>query len=121
MRNTWLPSVLMVSLSWGCPAQPAATEATSPPPSASFRLYTVVHEARRLLLSASPRLDHDAWHTMRVVMPGDHIECSLDGERQLDAHDTTFTDAGMVGLWTKADAQTHFDDLGVSSAPAEAE
>ena len=58
---------------------------------------------------------------MRVIMRGDHIECFLDGERYLDAHDATFTDAGRVGLWTKSDARTHFDDLSISSAAGEAE
>jgi hypothetical protein len=86
----------------------------------NFRLYSVVHGVRRMLLSSSPQLDHDAWHTMRVVMRGDHIECSLDGERYLDAHDATFADAGSVGLWTKADAQTRFDDLVVAAATGEA-
>ncbi|NOY92314.1 MAG: hypothetical protein GXP55_14055 [Deltaproteobacteria bacterium] len=87
----------------------------------NLRLYTVVRGVRRMLKSASPRLDHAAWHTLRVVMRGDHIECFLDGERYLEAHDTTFSAAGCVGLWTKADAQTQFDSLRVREASGEAE
>jgi hypothetical protein len=34
----------------------------------------------------------------------------------IDAHDTTFPDAGKVGLWTKADSVTAFDDLTVGPA-----
>jgi hypothetical protein len=32
-------------------------------------------------------------------------------QRVLDHHDATFADAGLVGLWTKADSVTYFDDL----------
>jgi hypothetical protein len=47
-------------------------------------------------------------------MVGDHIECFLDGQKHLEARDTTFSEPGLVGLWTKADARTEFDDLVVS-------
>ncbi|MBW2462459.1 MAG: hypothetical protein JRH11_12495 [Deltaproteobacteria bacterium] len=79
----------------------------------NVRVYQVSDGRRTMIESASPRLDHAAWHTLRVTMVGDHIECFLDGQRYLDSRDTTFTDAGQVGLWTKADAQTLFDDLTV--------
>jgi hypothetical protein len=50
------------------------------------------------------------WHTLRVVAVGDHIQASLDGQRLLDQRDARFR-AGQVGLWTKADSITAFDDL----------
>jgi hypothetical protein len=46
-------------------------------------------------------------------MVGTQIECFLDGKKHLDVSDDTFKEAGKVGLWTKADAQTHFDDFRV--------
>jgi hypothetical protein len=49
-------------------------------------------------------------------MVGDHIECYLDSKKHLDVRDDTFTQAGQVGLWTKADAQTSFDSFMVSAA-----
>ena len=79
----------------------------------NVRAYQVSDGRRTMIESASPRLDHEAWHTLRVTMVGDHIECFLDGQRYIDSRDTTFTEAGQVGLWTKADAQTLFDDLTV--------
>ncbi|MEO2002888.1 MAG: DUF1259 domain-containing protein [Candidatus Poribacteria bacterium] len=79
----------------------------------NFRVYFVKDGRRRTIAGASLRVDHEAWHTLRVKMVGDHIECLLDGEKHLDARDTTFTAAGRIGLWTKADAVTHFDDLEV--------
>lgn len=47
-------------------------------------------------------------------MAGDHIECSLDHKKLLDVKDDTFKEAGKVGLWSKADAQTHFDGFTVA-------
>jgi hypothetical protein len=49
-------------------------------------------------------------------MKGDHIVCYLDGKKYLDVHDSTVPEAGKIGLWSKADAQSHFDDL-VLAAP----
>ncbi len=43
------------------------------------------------------------WHTLRVVVVGDHIQAWLDGQRLLDHRDARFR-AGQVGLWTKADS-----------------
>ena len=50
------------------------------------------------------------WHTLRVVVVGDHIQAWLDGQRLLDHRDARFR-AGQVGLWTKADSITAFDDF----------
>ena len=44
-----------------------------------------------------------------------HIECFVDGKKYLEAKDDTFDKAGKVGLWTKADAQTYFDQFQVKS------
>ena len=47
-------------------------------------------------------------------MVGDQITCYLDGKKMLEAKDDTFKDAGKVGVWTKADSYTLFDDLTVT-------
>lgn len=44
-------------------------------------------------------------------MTGDQITGSYDGKRYLESKDTTFPGAGKLGLWSKADAQSQFDDL----------
>ena len=46
-------------------------------------------------------------------MQGEQIACFLDGKKLLEAKDDTFKEAGKMGLWTKADAQTEFDNLTV--------
>jgi 3-keto-disaccharide hydrolase len=76
----------------------------------NFRVYKVVAGRRLQLQNAD--IDHTAgWHTLRVTMTGDHIECFYDGKKYLDVKDLTFPDAGKIGLWSKADAQSQFDDL----------
>ena len=59
-----------------------------------------------------------AWHAYRVVMQGDHAEVWFDGAKVLDQHDNRFPDAGKIGVWTKADSLTYFDDLRVKPLPA---
>ena len=76
----------------------------------NYRLYKVVGGKRTLLKNADIAHSGGA-HTLRVTMSGGHIECDYDGKKYLEQKDTTFTDAGKIGLWTKADAQSQFDNL----------
>jgi len=55
------------------------------------------------------------WHTMRAVTVGGRMQAWLNGTRLLRARDTRFQ-SGRVGLWTKADAITAFDDMTVRGA-----
>ena len=76
----------------------------------NYRLYKVVGGKRTLLQNAD--IAHsDGARTLRVTMSGDHIECYYDGKKYLEQKDTTFTDDGKIGLWSKADAQSQFDNL----------
>jgi hypothetical protein len=77
----------------------------------NFRLYSVASGERRQLAGASVTAAPDAWHTVRVRHVGDEITCWLDGEVLLHARDSAHLAAGGVGVWTKADATTRFDDL----------
>ena len=51
------------------------------------------------------------WHTLMIRQVGDKIECFFDGKKYLEHKDGEFAKAGQVGLWTKADAQTYFDNF----------
>ena len=76
----------------------------------NFRLY-YYDRGRREIASAqvkAPPLGQ--WHTVRVVAVGDHMQAWLNGRLHLDHHDSRFK-GGRVGLWTKADSITAFDDL----------
>lgn len=55
------------------------------------------------------------WSMLRVVAAGPRFEVYLNGTRLYEVEDATFGDAGRVGVWTKADSITHFDDLTVIS------
>ncbi|GMV98407.1 MAG: hypothetical protein HRF43_06085, partial [Phycisphaerae bacterium] len=77
----------------------------------NFRVYKVIDGRRRQLATADTDAAADAWHTIRVTMRGRHIACYLDGAKLLEADDDALASAGKVGLWTKADAASAFDDL----------
>ena len=80
----------------------------------NFRVYKV--EAGKRTQFQSAKIPGDTkWHTLRVTMSGTKITCYLDGKKHLEADDSTFPDAGKIGLWSKADAQSYFDDLTVEA------
>ena len=51
------------------------------------------------------------WQKLQVSARGTHFEVALNGEHLFAVEDNTFTQAGKIGLWTKADSVTAFDDL----------
>ena len=51
------------------------------------------------------------WHTLRVEFAGTRFKVTYNGQPLFEVEDATFTEAGMVGLWTKADSVTLFDEL----------
>jgi len=55
------------------------------------------------------------WSELRVAAKSNRFEISLNGENLFTVEDNTFTEAGKVGLWTKADSVTAFDDLKIES------
>jgi hypothetical protein len=53
----------------------------------------------------------DRWQALLMRIAGDRFAVAPDGRVLFTATDRIFADAGRVGLWTKADSLTHFDDL----------
>ena len=51
------------------------------------------------------------WHTLRVEFIGNRFTVTFDGKKAIEWEDQTFTGLGMVGVWTKADSVTLFDDF----------
>ncbi|HEV8614327.1 MAG TPA: family 16 glycoside hydrolase, partial [Methylomirabilota bacterium] len=76
----------------------------------NFRLYAYDRGRRQLATARVKTPALGRWHTLRVVAVGDRIQAWLDGALHLDQRDARFT-SGRVGLWTKADSITAFDDL----------
>jgi hypothetical protein len=51
------------------------------------------------------------WHALRVEFAGPRFKVKFNGKELFEVEDATFNEAGMVGLWTKADSVTMFDDF----------
>jgi hypothetical protein len=57
------------------------------------------------------RVPKQTWSTLSVAFQGNVFTVSFDGQKVFEVEDSTFTAAGKVGLWTKADSVTYFDDF----------
>ena len=57
------------------------------------------------------KVEKNKWQTLRVEFVGDTFAVSFEGKEIFKVKDTTFTKAGKVGLWTKADSEALFDDF----------
>jgi hypothetical protein len=51
------------------------------------------------------------WSSLSVRFEADHFTVMFDGQKLYEVQDKTFSNAGRVGLWTKADSVTYFDDF----------
>ena len=58
-----------------------------------------------------------AWHTLRVDFTGAQFEITYDGRHLFAVRDETFRDAGLVGIWSKADSVTEFTQFRQEAAP----
>jgi hypothetical protein len=77
----------------------------------NIRFYFVKDGKRKQVASWSGKVTAGAWHDYRIVAKGDRFLVSWDGKLVLDVKDATFASGGKVGVWTKADSVTYFDDL----------
>ena len=80
----------------------------------NFNLY-YYDRGRREITGASvkaPALGQ--WHRLRITAEGDRIKGWLNDRPFIDRRDSRFA-SGRIGLWTKADSITAFDDLVVRS------
>ena len=76
----------------------------------NVRLYTVINGNRRQLAGKNIKVPSNEWHLLKVVSKGDNIQCFFNNTKVFEVSDDTF-DSGSVGLWTKSDSYTFFDDL----------
>ncbi|MBI2919534.1 MAG: DUF1259 domain-containing protein [Planctomycetes bacterium] len=82
------------------------------PLESNFRVYVVKDGTRKQLASAEGLgVKSGEWFRVRIEQRGDAIACFLNGKKLLEATDATFPEAGGVGLWSKADAASSFDDV----------
>ena len=79
----------------------------------NVRLYKVVDGDREQFAGVDTEVEQGQWQTLGLRTEGDRFEVSLNGNVLFSATDDTFSQDGKVGLWTKADSLTHFDDLAI--------
>jgi len=82
------------------------------PLEANYRLYKVIEGKRTLLTEAKDiPIPAGKWFTIRVETHGAGIEAFIDGKEVIEADDSSLSEPGAVGLWTKADAASAFADV----------
>jgi hypothetical protein len=76
----------------------------------NVNLYVVVAGNRALIATASASVTSGDWHQLEVSVSGSRIAVRWDGAGVIATSDATYA-SGRIGLWTKADSITAFDDL----------
>lgn len=71
----------------------------------------------RIVRTAKAPMSADSWHKLRVEFDGTRIRVMLDGTSYIEADHSRIKGAGAVGIWTKADSVTAFDDFTYQSSP----
>lgn len=82
-------------------------------------LYYTEGGSRRTLKYVDAPVAANAWHVLRVEFKRTSIQVQLDGKALIQFEDAHIAGAGAVGVWTKADSVTAFDDFrfGIANPP----
>lgn len=78
-------------------------------------IYHTVKGKRTEKKRTNMKVTSGQWHTLHVDFNGNHFTVTFDGKKAIEWDDDTFKDAGKVGVWTKADSVTEFDDFSYAS------
>ena len=79
-------------------------------------LYHTTGGSRRTIKYVDAPVAGNRWHTLRVEFAGKRIKVALDGKAYIDLEDSHIEGAGGLGVWTKADSVTAFDDFACGPA-----
>ena len=79
----------------------------------NVRLYSVKDGRRKQLASWSGEVPAGRWSELRVEARGETLRVFWNGQQVIDERNSIFPESGRVGVWTKADSITYFDDLAV--------
>jgi hypothetical protein len=74
-------------------------------------LYYTEHGRRITIKYVDAPVAKNQWHVLRVEFSGKDIKVLLDGKQYIEAQDDHISGTGSVGVWTKADSITAFDDF----------
>ena len=80
-------------------------------------LYYTANGRRNTIKYVDAPVALNAWHTLRVDFVGQNIRVALNGKTYIEVSDGRISGAGAVGLWTKADSVTSFDDFTYGDKP----
>ena len=79
-------------------------------------LYYTEGGSRKTIKYVDAPVAGNRWHTLRVEFAGARIKVILDGNARIELDDRHIDGAGAVGVWTKADSVTLFDDFAYGRA-----
>ena len=74
-------------------------------------IYHTINGSRGSFKSTDTKVTPNEWHTLRIDFKGKAFTVSFDGKKVIEAEDDAITGSGAVGVWTKADSITLFDDF----------
>src|SRR5712691_1889968 len=74
-------------------------------------IYDTVNGRRTERKRTKVKVGSNQWHTLRVDFQDKHFTVTFDGKKAIEWDDEKFKEAGKVGVWTKADSVTLFDDF----------
>jgi hypothetical protein len=74
-------------------------------------IYHTIKGRRVSFKNTNEKVASGVWHTLRVDFAGNKFTVTFDGKHVIEATDDSFAEAGKVGVWTKADSVTLFDDF----------
>jgi hypothetical protein len=74
-------------------------------------IYHTINGNRVAFKNINTKVTPGAWHTLRVDFAGNKFTVSFDGKKVIEANDESFKEPGKVGVWTKADSVTLFDNF----------
>ena len=82
-------------------------------------LYYTEKGSRKTVKYVDAPVPGNVWHRLRVEFQGKRIKVLLDGKLTIELEDSHIEGPGAVGVWTKADSVTAFDDFsyGPNKAP----
>jgi hypothetical protein len=80
-------------------------------------LYYTEGGRRRTIKYVDAPVTGNTWHTLRAEFRGTRIRVLLDGKPSIELDDSHIAGPGAVGVWTKADSVTAFDDFSYQTAP----
>jgi len=74
-------------------------------------IYHTIKGKRTEKKRTNMKVTSNQWHTLRVDFQDNRFTVAFDGKKAIEWNDETFKDAGKVGVWTKADSVTEFDNF----------